>query len=107
MTDSTTNVLDLPQIHQKPTFAELYAALQSLQVLPASWDAQRELERSSTGIATSRYLMAIVSSPLQWMNEEEQESIWDEASKRIAERSGVNGMRSILAFNKPAQNVHS
>lgn len=37
-----------------------------------------------------RYLTSIVSSSLQWLNDDERERVWTEASLRLSERSGRN-----------------
>lgn len=86
-------VLDLPQIHRKPSFGSLLQALQALKVSPSTWNVQTSYSQfeASVKVPVSRYLMSIISSPLGWLDEEQQEVVWDEASKRVAERSGVTG----------------
>jgi hypothetical protein len=107
-------VFDLPQIHTKPAAKELLQVLSRLSLKPQSWDrANNELKRvvERQQIATEgipKYLISIVSSDLRWIKDEaEREEIWDEASLRLAERSGRTGMPAISrTFTIPTQTGH-
>lgn len=37
------------------------------------------------------YLSTIIKSPLSWLEDEDREAIWDEASRRFSERCGRSG----------------
>ncbi|TLD38628.1 hypothetical protein E2P81_ATG01171 [Venturia nashicola] len=98
----TLHVFDLPQIHTKPTAKDLLHALSLLSLQPPSWDdqdkglknAHEEGQISPEGVP--KYLTSIVSNELRWIKDEaEREQIWDQASLRLAERSGRTGMPAI------------
>ncbi|KAK5121238.1 hypothetical protein LTR85_005404 [Meristemomyces frigidus] len=105
------DVLDLPQLYTKPTYTTLLATLADLSSEPPSWDAtpRSGTPRSTSGASTpSRkkrkvksegvpsYLTKIISSPLAWLqDDEEKERVWEAASQRLSERSGRTGMGAI------------
>lgn len=77
----------------------LVDTLLRLKVKPPSWNGQQETESADDTKAISGYLSQIVSSALKWFSDdvdedmaiERRERIWDDASKRIAERCGRSG----------------
>ncbi|OBT88767.1 hypothetical protein VE02_02406 [Pseudogymnoascus sp. 03VT05] len=88
------NVFDLPQLYTKPSSLALLSALVSLKPKPISWDendAEHDQPREDKN-AIASYLTKIVSSPLTWLTEDEQVEVWEQASIRLSERSGRNGM---------------
>ncbi|KAK3723266.1 Protein-lysine N-methyltransferase rrg1 [Vermiconidia calcicola] len=93
------DVLDLPQLYQKPSVQVLVSVLADLSAAPLSWDAtanDRPQRRKITSEGTPAYLTKIVSSPLAWIgDDEEKERIWELASQRLSERSGRSGMGDI------------
>lgn len=108
------SVLDLPQLHQKPSTKNLLDTLSLLTLEPSSWDITPALTtaastpRSISGANTPakrpkvrsegvpQYLTRIISSPLAWISDdEEKEQVWDAASSRLSERSGRTGMGAI------------
>lgn len=105
-------VLDLPQLHEKPSAPALLATLADLSSEPPSWDTTRSGTPRSPLSGTStpyrrkrksirnegvpRYLTKIVSSPLAWIDDDDQkEQIWEAASQRLSERSGRSAMGAI------------
>lgn len=120
---SWEQVRDLPQLWQRPSYETLLRAIRSLRVAPPTWNttgserrcadcesgrryesnfyvadehngdslASRELYRKEA----SRYLSAIVSSDLAWLEDdddyEQRETLWAEASRALAERCGRTG----------------
>lgn len=88
-------MLDLPQIHTKPSGTELIQALSLLTTKPRSFgltapEAVKAQTVHPAGI--TRYLTSIISSPLAWLDTEElQEAVWDAAAARLSERSGRTG----------------
>lgn len=96
--------LDLPQVWQKPAFPVLLEALQGLRVDPPVWNlkATRDetLQHQDTAAQDPReiaaYLSTIIKSPLIWLDDEDREAIWDEASRRFSERCGRSGMSDAL-----------
>ena len=93
---SQLSVLDLPQLHSKPPFSALHQTLASLAIGPASWDLNSAISTSIiSGDGVPAYLTKLISSPLNWLStDEEREAIWEEASKRLSERSGRTAMSS-------------
>ncbi|KAI9744601.1 MAG: hypothetical protein M1818_002130 [Claussenomyces sp. TS43310] len=91
--DDPPNVLDLPQVHAKPSYDNLIHALEILKLKLPSWKrGTSQLQTIQDRKAAAAYLTKIISSPLSWLDSEEQrETLWDEASKRLAERSGRSG----------------
>ncbi|OTB19550.1 hypothetical protein K445DRAFT_314437 [Daldinia sp. EC12] len=97
-------IADLPQTWQKPSSEELLAALKQLQVEPPIWNpgTSRKLILETYQNATqlrrevAAYLSSIIKSSLAWIqDEDEKEAVWDEASRRLAERCGRAGMGEI------------
>lgn len=107
--DEPLDVLDLPQIHTKPSAKALLDTLSLLSVESRSWEVSpshtpgRGTPRAVSGASTPvrppnrkvkpegvpRYLTKIVSSHLGWISsDEDKEKIWDTASIRLSERSG-------------------
>ncbi|KAM3425194.1 hypothetical protein BST61_g7152 [Cercospora zeina] len=110
--EEALDVLDLPQLHQRPRAETLLITLADLSSQPASWDAtprsgtptsprsgtstpfRRKRKIRSQGIPS--YLTKIIASPLAWIEDEEQkECIWETAAQRLSERSGRTAMGSI------------
>ncbi|KFY78796.1 hypothetical protein V499_02112 [Pseudogymnoascus sp. VKM F-103] len=98
------NVFDLPQLYTKPSSLVLLSALVSLKPKPISWeesDVDHDQPREDNN-AIASYLTKIVSSPLTWLTEGEQVEVWEQASIRLSERSGRNGMPAqTRTFNIP------
>ncbi|KFZ10304.1 hypothetical protein V502_08211, partial [Pseudogymnoascus sp. VKM F-4520 (FW-2644)] len=87
-------IFDLPQLYTKPSSLALLTALVSLKPKPISWDesdTENDRPREDKN-AIASYLTKIVSSGLTWLSEEEQVEVWEQASIRLSERSGRNGM---------------
>jgi predicted nicotinamide N-methyase len=107
-------VFDLPQIYTKPSAKELIHALSLLSIQPQSWDHKDNgpklaVERQQiTPEGVPKYLTSIVSNELRWIKDEaEREEIWDQASLRLAERSGRTGMPAMSRnFTIPTQTGH-
>ncbi|KAH8813315.1 putative methyltransferase-domain-containing protein [Xylogone sp. PMI_703] len=99
----TAIVLDLPKLRQKPSYSKLYQVINSLTIQPRSWDGSAEIyvESSQDTEAISRYLTAIIGSDLSWLSNgsdsedeiaEQRDTLWELASKRLAERCGRTAM---------------
>ncbi|KAI1657592.1 putative methyltransferase-domain-containing protein [Daldinia decipiens] len=97
-------VADFPQTWQKPSSKELLTALKQLQVEPPIWNPGTSrkviLENYQNAAQLRRevaaYLSSIIKSSLAWIqDEDEKEAVWDEASRRLAERCGRAGMGEI------------
>jgi predicted nicotinamide N-methyase len=81
---------------------------------PPSWDEKSKgpkLEAERRQIAPEgvpKYLTSIVSIELMWIKDEaEREEVWDQASLRLAERSGRAGMPAISrTFTVPTHSGH-
>ncbi|KAL1842545.1 hypothetical protein VTJ49DRAFT_5021 [Mycothermus thermophilus] len=101
---------ELPHLWQKPTSKELLSCLEKLRVQLRVWNlrydspARTTKERQQQAASTSTYdrrevisfLSSVISSPLAWLDsDEEREMIWDQASKRMAERCGRTAMGEI------------
>ncbi|GAB7364656.1 hypothetical protein MBLNU230_g5458t1 [Neophaeotheca triangularis] len=109
--DEALDVLDLPQLYQKPPARSLLTTLFDLSSAPPSWEASpREgTPHTRSGAATPlrpkrkiksegvpNYLTKIIASPLAWIEDDEvKEQIWESASQRLSERSGRSGMGAI------------
>ena len=97
--DSETriSVLDLPQLHSKPSTATLLRILSQLSICPSSFDGSRiepSLQIDEAGI--TGYLTRFIASQLAWIpSDEEREEIWEAASQRLSERSGRMAMSTI------------
>ena len=107
-------VFDLPQIYTKPSAKDLLHALSLLSLQPPSWDEEikgLKLATDRRQIASEgvpKYLTSIVSNELKWIRDEaEREEIWDQASLRLAQRSGRTGMPAISrTFTIPTHTGH-
>ena len=90
-------VLDLPSLHTHPSAATLLKTLDSLATKPSTFDGGFNEENGSQGRLAAvdgipRYLTAIVSNGLDWIEDESiKEKIWETASERLSERSGRTG----------------
>lgn len=92
---SSVAVLDLPQVHTKPSGIEILRALDLLAVKPRSFssDAQEAVKKPAVQPAgVTRYLTSFISSSLAWLETDElREAVWDAAAARLSERSGRSG----------------
>jgi hypothetical protein len=84
----------------------LLSTLSQLALGLSSWDAKpiKSTTASLTGQdGVPSYLTRIISSPLNWINnDEDKEEVWEAASKRLSERSGRAAMPSLSrTFNIP------
>lgn len=101
------NVFDLPQLYTKPSFTTLSTTLTSLKLKVSSWSTAETISPKEDSKAIATYLTKIISSPLHWLSEDEQEEIWEEAAARLAERSGRSGMGAITrTFTIPSSNLN-
>ncbi|PTU22848.1 hypothetical protein P175DRAFT_0514847 [Aspergillus ochraceoroseus IBT 24754] len=89
-------VLDLPQIHMKPSGTELIQTLELLAIKPRGFGSSaHESVKSQTvhPAGVTRYLTSIISSSLSWLDTDElREAVWDAAAARLSERSGRTAM---------------
>jgi predicted nicotinamide N-methyase len=94
--DRGCSVHDLPQLYTRPSADELLSTLRSLALTLTAFTAQstKPVHVSSTGLAG--YLTQIVSSSLSWLDEASRESIWELASRRLAERSGRSAAPAMM-----------
>lgn len=53
------------------------------------------------------YLSTIIKSPLSWLEDEDREAIWDEASRRFSERCGRSGTSDALAGYTEEHQAHT
>ncbi|KAH8433557.1 S-adenosylmethionine-dependent methyltransferase [Aspergillus melleus] len=92
------HVLDLPQIHSKPSGTEILRALDLLAIKPRSFGTTSKIReaakvRSVHPAGITRYLTTIISSPLSWLDTDElREAVWDATSARLSERCGRTAM---------------
>ncbi|QDS70822.1 hypothetical protein FKW77_004907 [Venturia effusa] len=108
------HVFDLPQVYTRPAAKDLLHALSLLSLQPPTWDDQDEdfkhvhERRKVSPEGVPKYLTSIVSNELGWIKDEaEREEIWDQASMRLAERSGRAGMPAISrTFVIPSHSGH-
>ncbi|KAK5170906.1 Protein-lysine N-methyltransferase rrg1 [Saxophila tyrrhenica] len=95
--DETVDVLNLPQLYQRPSASTLRSVLDDLSLVPPSWSgisAPARQKIKSEGVPS--YLTKIISSPLTWIEDDaEKEAIWETAAQRLSERSGRSGMGNI------------
>jgi hypothetical protein len=99
-------VEDLPQMWQRPSYASILEALQSLELSPPIWNhkrrrsdilAEQESLATQRKAAATRYLSSIISSPLAWLEDDDQrEEVWAQASKRMSERCGRTAMGEVV-----------
>lgn len=102
--DLTASVLDLPQLHAKPSAAILLSTLDELRCGLPSWDMIPQSSTQPVGQSWKghqnglpAYLTSIIASPLAWIADEtERERIWETASARLAERSGRSAMGDLF-----------
>ncbi|KAI7923857.1 Protein-lysine N-methyltransferase rrg1 [Pyricularia oryzae] len=102
---------DFPQMWQKPAFEDILECLLSLRVEPPIWkwnskptparleDSQKQTQdlSESTRQAIARYLSSVISSPLSWLEDDEQrDALWTEAGRRLSERCGRAAMGEIV-----------
>lgn len=96
-------MFDLPQLYARPSTTELLSALDLLTLQAPSWD--RDSSKAEEKVACSakrpqvasegvtKYLTSIIASQLRWIKDDEQkEALWEQASLRLAERSGRSAM---------------
>ncbi|KAL2271072.1 hypothetical protein VTJ83DRAFT_443 [Remersonia thermophila] len=111
---SSQNDDELPHLWQKPSYGELLACLEKLRVQLRVWNLRhgssartaREREQQQAASASKydrreviSFLSSLISSPLAWLDsDEEREAIWDQASKRMAERCGRTAMGEITRY---------
>lgn len=91
----TKPVHDLPQLYQKPDATSLLHALDLLSVHATNFTDTPELSHVDPA-GVPRYLTAVISSSLDWINDEDaREHIWSAASMRLSERAGRNALPSM------------
>ncbi|PLB44634.1 VPS28-domain-containing protein [Aspergillus steynii IBT 23096] len=92
------HVLDLPQIHTKPSGTEILRALDLLAIKPRSFGSSSKTQEAAKGRSVhpagiTRYLTTIISSSLSWLDTDElREAVWDATSARLSERCGRTAM---------------
>lgn len=96
---------DFPQMWQRPSYEELLAILQSLELSPPVWNhrqrqadilAQQESLATQRKAEVTRYLSSVIKSPLAWIGDyDKQEVLWELASKRMSERCGRTAMGEV------------
>jgi hypothetical protein len=96
-------VFDLPQLYAKPSANDLLEALSTLKVGPTSFSQSRDDSHTVPSGNVSQYLTSIIASKLSWIEDEAaRDSIWEEASARLSERSGRTG-----TFLAPPEAFHA
>ncbi|KAL4893681.1 putative methyltransferase-domain-containing protein [Aspergillus ambiguus] len=105
--DEPLHVLDLPQIHTKPSGTEILRALDLLAIKPRSFSSKNHeaVKRPAVQPAgVTRYLTSFISSPLSWLDTDElREAVWDAAAARLSERSGRSAMPAMSrVFTTPS-----
>jgi len=104
------SVHDFPQLWQRPPFESLLACLESLELTPPIWNHNRRrddiISEQEASFSHRRdvalYLSGIVKSSLSWISDDEdKETLWELASRRISERSGRQGISP--SFSRPSQ----
>ncbi|QUC21442.1 uncharacterized protein UV8b_05685 [Ustilaginoidea virens] len=98
--------LDFPQMYQKPAYNILLSTLESLQLSPLVWShgrngsddlAAQESPASQRKAEVTRYVSTIIKSPLSWIDDDDQkETLWELASRRISERCGRTAMGDMV-----------
>lgn len=90
----------LPETWQRPGSESILETLRKLRVELPVWNitaVEREIDYQQELITWERrkiisYLSSIIKSNLEWIEDEDQrEEIWNQASKRLAERCGRSG----------------
>lgn len=104
-------VLDLPQLHTRPSSATLLSTLSLLTQQPRTFRPrasrshhappprpslqEQKCKIDETGVPG--YLTRIVSSSLAWIEaEEERDAVWAAAAARLAERAGRTALGGVL-----------
>ncbi|KAK3947320.1 putative methyltransferase-domain-containing protein [Pseudoneurospora amorphoporcata] len=100
---------ELPHLWQRPAYATLLDVLQRLRQEPRIWGLKESREEILKAQAASMaeaafnrqeiisFLSSIIKSGLPWLdNDEQREDIWEEASRRLAERCGRTAMGEII-----------
>lgn len=95
---------ELPHLWQKPSYTVLLDVLQRLRQEPRIWGLKESREEILKAQAASMaeaafnrqeiisFLSGIIKSGLAWLESDEQrEDVWEEASRRLAERCGRTG----------------
>jgi hypothetical protein len=91
---------EFPGLWQKPAFHDLLDCLKKMKVKPPVWGyntSQSDILKAYDATQHQRrqissFLSSIISSNLTWVDTDEQrEELWNEASKRLAERCGRTG----------------
>lgn len=99
------DTLDLPQIYQKPSYSSLLHTLSLLELTPPIWShssTRSEIIETQESLASqrrgdiARYLGQIIKSPLEWLDDEQREEVWELASKRMSERCGRTAMGEVV-----------
>ncbi|KAL8680510.1 MAG: hypothetical protein Q9186_003309 [Xanthomendoza sp. 1 TL-2023] len=92
---AVSSVLDFPQLYTKPSPDDLLAILGRLKVKHTAWGEDEGPYREDE-VGLPRYLTAIISSSLAWVEDESiREEIWEAASARLSERSGRSAIPSM------------
>ncbi|KAF9875899.1 hypothetical protein CkaCkLH20_06831 [Colletotrichum karsti] len=95
---------DFPQMWQKPSSEDLLNTLKQLELSPPVWSHKTKRSVITNELEStvyfrrevSMYLSSIIKSGLSWIeDEDEQEAVWSEASKRLTERCGRTAMGEI------------
>ncbi|KAI5467305.1 putative methyltransferase-domain-containing protein [Mariannaea sp. PMI_226] len=98
-------VEDFPQLWQRPSYTELVDILGSLEMSAPIWNHKSRREdilveqqslASQRKAEVTRYLSNIIKSPLGWIEDDEKETLWTLASKRMSERCGRTAMGELL-----------
>ncbi|KAK4451768.1 putative methyltransferase-domain-containing protein [Podospora aff. communis PSN243] len=94
---------ELPHLWQKPT--TLINCLRALRVEPPVWGIKtsreeilqaQEQQQANTPREIITFLSSIIKSSLNWIpDDDEKEQIWEEASRRLAERCGRTALGEI------------
>lgn len=101
------HTLDLPQLWQRPSYEELINVLRGLELALPTWsgkhvDRQEAVHRQESYLSqqrgeVTRYLSTVVCNDLDWIeSEEDKETVWQMASRRISERCGRGAMGDIV-----------
>ncbi|KAL9068344.1 MAG: hypothetical protein Q9161_006267 [Pseudevernia consocians] len=82
-----------------PSAQSLLSAITLLAIAPSSWAVKASEARPAPSFSEEgvpSYLTRIISSPLAWIASDiDKETVWEAASKRLAERSGRTAMPSV------------
>ncbi|KAF5018206.1 hypothetical protein F66182_9825 [Fusarium sp. NRRL 66182] len=98
--------LDFPQMWEHPCYNDLAEILKGLELSPPIWNHKRrrsEIIEEQESLASqrkaevTRYLSSIIKSPLAWIeDDDEKETLWTQASKRMSERCGRTAMGEVI-----------